>query len=153
MDPSSAARAVQRTTLSRACPSCAASTRASWLRDQSAAHHLHRPRQNGAGGLPNSRQSRALRRYCRLWGPSINSVAADAGETWFGESGYAGGLTNQVGRHGAVAGEALVVRLALEPAGVDLLTDDAHFEVREGQIPDERRHVVTARARIHLHDL
>ena len=41
------------------------------------------------------------------------------------DPGNARGLAEQVGRHGAVAGEAFVMRLAFEPAVVDLLADDS----------------------------
>src|SRR5712691_746608 len=63
-----------------------------------------------------------------------------------GQAGHMGGMTDEVARHRAMPGEALVMRLTPVPAVVDLLDDHAELEVGESDIEVELGDVAAAQA-------
>src|SRR5260370_38385375 len=85
--------------------------------------------------------------------PSISRPCTKSSERRSTQPRFFGRAADQGDRRLAMAREALVVRLALEPAEIDLLADHTHLEVREGDVPVERAQVASAEVRVPLGDL
>src|SRR5205807_8901529 len=67
--------------------------------------------------------------------------------------GESSGVQNNVAHAVTEDGEALILRLPLLPAGIDLLDDDGQLEMGEGHVEVHGGEVTAALLRVYLHEL